>query len=278
MATRTGRIRVASCQALLVLALCFTALPLYSADPSDAVQAENAFFRGSNLLSRNNISEAVASLEKAAKLDPQNLKYKSVLAVAYNNLGLKLNREGNVAEGVRFLGKAVNLTLDDKDIRFNFINAAFHAASLPDDKVALTDKVAFVSQLMEVDPENPSGRKLLAALLNNSGVAKGRAGGHEQEVAALEKAASLDQGNTKIRTSPRPITTWPWQKGNGRRSGRGRTSQDGLEAGPKGSSADFRENWEEPCPTWRCSRAKSTIWQARSLYSRKPWRFFLMIL
>ncbi len=243
----TGRIRVASCQALLVLALCFTALPLYAADPSDAVQAENAFFRGSNLLSRNNISEAVASLEKAAKLDPQNLKYKSVLAVAYNNLGLKLNREGNVAEGVRFLGKAVNLTPDDKDIRFNFVNAAFHAASLPDDKVPLTDKVAFVSQLMEVDPENPSGRKLLAALLNNSGVAKGRGGSHEQEVAALEKGRIVRSGKHQNQEEPRHGLLQPGlgKRENGRRSGRGRTSQDGLEAGPKGSS-DFRELGKSP--------------------------------
>src|SRR5208283_1813973 len=165
MTARSIGMRVASYQALLVLALCFMALPLSAADPSDAVQAENAFFRGSHLLSRNNMAEAVASLEKAVKLDSQNLKYKSVLAVAYNNLGLKLNREGHVAEGVRFLGKAVNLTPDDKDIRFNFVNAAFQAASLPDEKVPLVDKVAFVSQLMEIDPENPSGRKMLAALL-----------------------------------------------------------------------------------------------------------------
>src|SRR5271157_4208963 len=76
MAARSRTIRVASPQALLVLVLCLMALPLSAAEPTDAVQAENAFFRGSHLLSRNNMAEAVASLEKAVKLASQNLKYK----------------------------------------------------------------------------------------------------------------------------------------------------------------------------------------------------------
>ncbi len=199
MATRSRGTVCTLSQTLLVVVLCLTSLPSLAVEPSDAVQAENAFFRGSNLLSRNNISAAIAALEKAAKLAPQNLKYKNVLAVAYNNLGLKLVREGNSTEGVRFLGKAVRLTPEDKDIRFNFINAALQAASLPEEKVHLADKIAFLGQVTEIDPENASGRKMLAALLNNFGVVKGRAGTHDQEVAALEKAAALDPGNPKIK-------------------------------------------------------------------------------
>ncbi len=71
MATRPRMMRAAFWQALPILVLYLMILPLTAAEPSDAVQAENAFFRGSHLLSRNSVSEAVGSLEKAVSLTPK---------------------------------------------------------------------------------------------------------------------------------------------------------------------------------------------------------------
>ena len=141
--------------AYLFFALTFFMMagqPLFAEDSSDAVQAENAFFRGSHLLSRDNIQEALSALEKATKLDPQNNKYKSVLAVAYNNYGLRLNREGKVPEGIRYMVKALKLTPDDQDIRSNFIQSALQAAVLPKEKVQLKDKMDFVQQVLKSTP------------------------------------------------------------------------------------------------------------------------------
>ena len=170
------------------------------------------------------------------------------------------------AEGVRFLGKAVTLTPDDKDIRFNFINAAFQAASLPDEKVPVVDKVAFVSQLMEIDPENPSGRKMLAALLNNSGVAKGRTGAHDQEVTALEKAASLDPGNPKIKKNlATAYYNLALAKG---KAGAVQEEADLLRTALKLAPKDplISENLGRVLSNLAVFKGKDATWQARSHY------------
>ena len=124
-----------------------------SVDGSTAsAEAENAFFTGSHLLSRGNFSGAVEALEKALELDSGNAKYRQVLAVAYNNLGLKMNREGSYGEAVRALGHALNLAPEDKDIRSNFIAAAFHAANAPDDKVTPTEKAESCDECLKFSP------------------------------------------------------------------------------------------------------------------------------
>ena len=164
-----------------------------------SAQAENAFFTGSHLLSKGNFSEAVESLEKALELDSGNVKYRQVLAVAYNNLGLKMNREGSYGEGVRALGHALNLAPEDKDIRSNFIAASFHAANAPDDKVNLAEKIDILRRVLEIQPDSPATKKALAAFLNNEGVAKGRRGEGTGEVTTLEEATQLDPSNSQLK-------------------------------------------------------------------------------
>ncbi len=61
------------------------------------------------------------------RLEPQNSKYKNALAVAYNNLGLKLNKDGNYRDGLSFLSKALGLDSDDKDVRSNLTHSVFEA-------------------------------------------------------------------------------------------------------------------------------------------------------
>jgi tetratricopeptide (TPR) repeat protein len=151
-------------------------IPTSACGSAASAEAENAFFTGSHLLSKGNFSGAVAALEKALELDSGNAKYRQVLAVAYNNLGLKLNREGSYGEAVRALGHALNLAPEDKDIRSNFIAAAFHAANAADDKVAPPEKANLLRRVLEIQPNSPATKKALAALLNNSGVEKGRKG------------------------------------------------------------------------------------------------------
>ncbi len=185
-----------------VCMMCFLLIILCASvargeEASDPVQAENAFFRGSHLLSRESISEAVDALEKAVKLDPKNAKYKSVLAVAYNNLGLRLNREANYRDALRFLSNAMEMAPDDNDIRANFVQAAVQAASAPEEKIRTDDKIAALKRVVELEPENASARKVLAALVNNAGVTKGKTGSHQQEVEELEKALSLDPENPR---------------------------------------------------------------------------------
>ncbi len=168
-------------------------------ETTDSVQAENAFFRGSHLLTRDNLSEAVSALEKAVKLDPDNTKYRSVLAVAYNNLGLKLNRDGNYKDGIAYLSKALSVSADDKEIKQNYMQSVYDAIGAPDDKLSPDDKIGLLSGILEQEPENAIAKKSLAALLNNSAVGKGREGSYDEEVARLEKAIAIEPGNPKIK-------------------------------------------------------------------------------
>ena len=75
---------------LALMALSGATIPALVSNSAASAEAENAFFTGSHLLSRENLPGAVESLEKAVELDSGNEKYRQVLAVAYNNLGLKL--------------------------------------------------------------------------------------------------------------------------------------------------------------------------------------------
>src|SRR5271157_4800124 len=89
------------------VALGHVVIPASAHASTASAEAENAFFTGSHLLSRGDFSGAVEALEKALELDSGNVKYRQVLAVAYNNLGLKMNREGSYGEAVRALGAAL---------------------------------------------------------------------------------------------------------------------------------------------------------------------------
>ena len=185
---------------ILFFLLFFPFISSLSAQESpDTVQAENVFFRGSHLITRDNLQEAVQAFEKAYKLDPQNTKYKSTLVIAYNNLGIKLNREGAYKEGLTYLTKALSLSGDDKEIRQNYLQIVFDVMSLPDTKLPPDEKLQIINQALEVDPENANAKKLMAALLNNSAVNKGKSGSYEDEVARLEKAAALEPSNQKIK-------------------------------------------------------------------------------
>ena len=44
---------------------------MWGSDPTETQKAENAFFRGSHLLSRDNMTEALPALEEAVSLDPE---------------------------------------------------------------------------------------------------------------------------------------------------------------------------------------------------------------
>ena len=187
---------------LALLFLVFVSAPssvLCAEESSTSVRAENAFFSGCNLLAQSNVSQAIPDLENAVESDPENSRYRQVLAVAYNNLGLRLTRQGNVRNGILFLAKALNVVPDDKEIRFNFVQAVWQAVTAPEEKITVEDKVAFLKQVIEIEPGNTAAQKALAIFLNNWGVAKGRTGDHEEEIVQLTQASSIDPENTKIK-------------------------------------------------------------------------------
>jgi len=186
------------CIVLMVL-LCGFTVPLCAKEPPESAPAEDEFFSGCNLLSQDHVSEAVPALEKAVQLDPENPKYRQVLAVAYNNCGLRLAREGNVRDGVLFLAKALNVVPENNDIQHNFVQTVLQAVSAPEEKIKLEEKTAYLKEVLEIEPKNEVARKTLAILLNNWGVANGRTGDHEEEMAQLEQASSLDPKETKIK-------------------------------------------------------------------------------
>ena len=103
-------------------------------------------------------------------------RYRQVLAVAYNNLGLRLTRERNVRDGVLFLSKALNVGPDHKEIRSNFVQAVLQAVTDPEEKITVEEKVDFLKQVIEIEPGNTAAQKAMVILLNNCGVAKGRTG------------------------------------------------------------------------------------------------------
>jgi tetratricopeptide (TPR) repeat protein len=184
---------------LFIAVMVFSTTFAVAQETPDSVQAENAFFRGSHLLTRDSLSEAVSVLEKAVKLDPENPKYKNVLAVAYNNLGIKLNKEGDYKDGMAYLSKAMTVASEDKEIRQNYMQSAFEAVGAPDDKFSPDDKILLLNEILDQEPDNETAKKSLAALLNNSAVVKGRSGDYEEEVARLEKAIATEPGNPKIK-------------------------------------------------------------------------------
>ena len=166
---------------------------------TDLIQAENAFFRGSHLLTKDNFSEAISALEKAVKLDPENLKYRNVLAVAYNNWGLRLNKSGDYREGINYLIKALTLSGEDKEIIQNYVQSVQEAVVLPEDRLSEEEKISMLTKLMEIEPENAAAKHMLAAILNNSAVNQGKSGNPAEEADRLEKAAGLDPNNLKIK-------------------------------------------------------------------------------
>ena len=146
---------------LALMVLTGATIPAFLSNSAASAEAENAFFTGSHLLSRENLPGAVESLERAVELDPGNEKYRQMLAVAYNNLGLKLTRDGNFREALRALSNALNLASEDKDIRSNLIAAAFQAANAPDDKVTSSEKVECLRRVLEIQPDSPATKKAL---------------------------------------------------------------------------------------------------------------------
>ena len=170
-----------------------------SSSPTEKQRAENAFFRGSHLLSRENMTEALPALEEAVNLDPANVKFKRVLAIAYNNYGIRLNKEGKALEGLKSFEKALGVEPDDKGIQTNFINACIQAVSAPADKLADKEKIYFLKKVLEINPKEVIAKKALAALLNNEGVTKGDSSNAQEEIKRLEDALSLDPGNLAIK-------------------------------------------------------------------------------
>ena len=146
---------------------------VWGSDPTETQKAENAFFRGSHLLSRDNMTEALPALEEAVSLDPENVKFKRVLAIAYNNYGIRLSKEGKTLQGLRFFEKALGVQPEDTEIRTNFFNACLQAVSVSDDRVNEKDKIYFLKKALEINPKDTVAKKALAALLNNASIVKG---------------------------------------------------------------------------------------------------------
>ena len=172
-------------------------------DPTETQKAENAFFRGSHLLSRDNMTEALPALEEAVSLDPENVKFKRVLAIAYNNYGIRLSKEGKTLQGLQFFEKALGVEPEDAEIRTNFVNACLQAVSASEDKVNEKDKIYFLKKVLEINPKDSAAKKALAALLNNASIAKGAASTGQDEIKQMEDALTLDQGNPGIKKKPR---------------------------------------------------------------------------
>ena len=144
---------------LFFVLLCALSTALCAEESSTPAQAENAFFSGCNLLSQGNVSEAIPDLEKAVQSDPENAQIPPVLAVACNNLGLRLSRERNVREGVLFLAKALNVVPDHNEIRSNFVQAVLQAVTAPEEKITVEEKVDYLKQVIEIEPGSTAGSK-----------------------------------------------------------------------------------------------------------------------
>jgi len=179
--------------------------------PTDAQQAENAFFRGSHLLSRENMSEALPALEEAVQFDPGNEKFRRVLAIAYNNYAIRLSKEGKTLEGLRFMEKAHSVLSNDEQIQKNFVNACLQSLAVPDDKIPLRDKLHFLRKALEFDPDEATLKKALAATINNEGASRNPGASSSEEIKSLEEALGLTQ------TTPRSerifvflCTIWRW--------------------------------------------------------------------
>ncbi|MGC8659858.1 MAG: tetratricopeptide repeat protein, partial [Desulfomonilaceae bacterium] len=170
-----------------------------SSSPTEKQRAENAFFRGSHLLSRENMTEALPALEEAMQLDPENAKFKRVLAIAYNNYGIRLNKEGKVLEALKSFEKALGVQPDDKGIQTNLINACIQAVSAPSNKLAEKEKIYFLKKVLELNPKEVVAKKALAAILNNQGVSKSDSSNSQDEIKRLEDALSFDPGNLAIK-------------------------------------------------------------------------------
>ncbi len=183
----------------LSLAISMVSFNLAAASaPTDAKQAENAFFRGSHLLSRDNMSEALPALEEAVQLDPQNEKFRRVLAVAYNNYAIRLSKEGKTIEGLRLLEKANSVVPNDEQIQKNFVNACLQSLTVSDEHVPVSEKLYFVRKALEFDPAEPTLKKAMAALINNEGVTRNPGKISSEEIKRLEEALTLDPSNPKI--------------------------------------------------------------------------------
>ena len=186
---------------LLVLTALLAALAVFPAaaeNPDNPAKAEEFFFQGSHLLSRNQTQAGLDLLEKAVQLAPDNVKYRGVLAIAHNNLGLDMRRKGEMTGALRHLARAVELAPEDAEVKSNFVKAVFNSLALPPAQFSTADRITYLKQAVALDPTKVEGKKALAALLNNLAVNEGKRGKHDEEVARLEEAASLDQGNPKI--------------------------------------------------------------------------------
>ncbi|MEW6352104.1 MAG: hypothetical protein AB1646_23885 [Thermodesulfobacteriota bacterium] len=170
-----------------------------AADVDNAVEAENEFFRGSHLLSQGKVAPALASLERAVALNANQPKYKQVLAVALNNHGLKLEKEGNTREAIRMLIKAETLVPEDQEIKSNLVQTILQSLNSTDKQVGVPEKIDFLRHLLKIDPDHATGKKALAVLINNEALRQSRKGNGAQEVAALEEALSLDPDDPKIK-------------------------------------------------------------------------------
>ncbi len=170
-----------------------------AADVDGAVQAENEFFRGSHLLSQGKIASALASLERAVALNPNQPKYQQVLAVAFNNQGLKLEKEGKTREAIQLLIKAETLVPEDQEIKSNLVQTILQSLNSADKQLGVPDKIGFLRHLLKIDPAHATGKKALAALINNEALRQTRKENRSLEAAALEEALSLDPEDLKIK-------------------------------------------------------------------------------
>ena len=184
---------------MLLPVLLLIALDPALADQSSVVKAENAFFRGSHQLSRDNISEALPALEEAVRLDPSVEKYRRVLAIAYNNQGIKLAKEGKPLEGLRSMETAITIEPKDSGLKGNFVSAVLQAVAGQGDKLKIEDRIYFVQKILEFEPENASAKKAMAAFLNNQGITQAQGGVSPAEIESLNAALAIDPSNQKIR-------------------------------------------------------------------------------
>jgi tetratricopeptide (TPR) repeat protein len=186
--------------AILVIFLGVLVAPTSTqADQSSVVKAENAFFRGSHLLSRDNIAEALPALEEAVNLDPSVPKYKRVLAIAYNNYGIKLGREGRPLDGLRSMEKAMSVEPTDSELKGNFVSAVLQAVAGQSDKLKMEDRIYYVQKILEIEPQNVSAKKAMAAFLNNQGINHAKGIVSSSEIEALNSALEMDPTNQKIK-------------------------------------------------------------------------------
>jgi tetratricopeptide (TPR) repeat protein len=142
-------------------------------NPDDALACYNL---GNALLRKGNVDEAIAHYQKALQINPD-------YAHAHYSLGNALFKKGNVGEAISHYQKALQINPDYADAENNLGNALRQKGSVD-------EAISYYQKALQTNPDSAQAH-------NNLGIALFQKGGADEAIAHFQKALEIDPDNAE---------------------------------------------------------------------------------